>query len=132
MNDYSYQPDLNGSETPPPPRYDYLYGEEKKQGVGFAIASLVLGICSLLCCCLWYVSLACGALAVAFAIINKKHAGEMNGMALAGLVCGIVGAVIGIMIFAYSLVLSLTNPSWLEEFYNSSLETATILLRLFH
>lgn len=129
MNDHPYGPEYNGTEqtqNPPPPRYDYLYGEEKKPWGGFAIASLVLGIISLLCCCLWYISLACGALSVVFAIIQKKRAGDMGGMALAGMVCGIVGAVIAILIFGYSLTLTLTNPDWIEDFYGNSVEYASI------
>ena len=134
MNNYPYEPEQNGTDqaqNPTPPQYDYLYGEEKKQGSGFAIASLVLGILALLCCCLWYISLACGALSIAFAIIHKKRSGDMGGMALAGMVCGIVGAVIALLIFGYSLALTLTNPNWIEDFYGSDFEYALTFRWLF-
>ena len=133
MNDHPYGQGYNDKgqpENPIPPHYDFVYGEEKKPGNGFAIASLVLGIFSLLCCCLWYVSLACGVLSVVFAIVQKKRAGDMGGMALAGMICGIVGAVIALLIFGYSLALTLTNPNWLEDFYASDLEYAFTIHRL--
>lgn len=58
---------------------------EKK---GLSIASMVLGIVALVCCCIWYISIPCSILAIVFAIIGKKKGGK--GMATAGLVLGII------------------------------------------
>lgn len=123
-----------GNQTPvsaPPPRYDYLMPEEKKPGTGFAVASLVTGILSLVCCCVLGVPVVFGILAIVFAVINKKQAGEMNGMALAGLVCGIAGAALGLLLFAYQIVLITTNPNWMEELYGT-LPPETVFALLFH
>lgn len=65
---------------------------------GKAIASLVLGICSIVGCVFYGIpSLICGPLAIIFALMAKrqvadaKAGGSSAGMATAGLVCGIVG-----------------------------------------
>lgn len=58
---------------------------EKK---GLSIASMVLGIIGLVCCCIWYISIPCSILAIIFGIIGKKKGGK--GMAIAGLVLGII------------------------------------------
>ena len=76
--------------------------EKKKENKnGFAIASLVLGIVSLLtccCCCLDTFGIiltgVCAILAIVFAFLSKKNAGgKMDAMAIAGLILGIVAIV---------------------------------------
>lgn len=59
--------------------------EEKK---GLSIASMILGIVSVVLCCVWYISVPCSVLAIIFGIIGKKKGGR--GMAIAGLVLGII------------------------------------------
>jgi len=58
-------------------------------GKGFAIASMVLGIVSVVLFCLWYLAIPCAVLAIVFSVIAKKKAGK-SGMTVAGLVLGIV------------------------------------------
>jgi uncharacterized protein DUF4190 len=65
---------------------------------GKAVASMVLGICSIVGCVMYGIpSLICGPLAIIFAIMAKKQvargeAGSSStGMATAGLICGIIG-----------------------------------------
>ncbi len=69
---------------------------------GKAVASMVLGICAIVGCTLYGVpSLICGPLAIIFAILAQKQVkngtagGSSTGMATAGLVCGIIGLVMG-------------------------------------
>lgn len=67
---------------------------EPKKGAGLAIASMVLGIVSLvISCCIPYVTFIASLLAVIFGgvSLSKKMGGK--GMAIAGLVCGIIGLV---------------------------------------
>lgn len=59
--------------------------EEKK---GLSIASMVLGIISLVLCCIIYISVPCALLAIIFAAAGMKKGGK--GMAIAGLVLGII------------------------------------------
>ena len=58
-------------------------------GKGFAIASMVLGIVSLVIFCFWFISVPCAILAIIFSVVAKKKAGK-SGMTTAGLVLGIV------------------------------------------
>ncbi len=82
---------------------------------GWSVASLVLGILSILCCCLEYGGLIMGALAVVFAIISRRNLGYFDGMAIAGLVTGIIGAVFGIAMLVLGLYLN-ANPEILESY----------------
>ena len=62
--------------------------EGNQETKGFSIASMVLGIVSLVLCCFIYISLPCAILAVIFGIVGMKKGGK--GMGIAGLVLGIV------------------------------------------
>lgn len=78
--------------------------EEKK---GLSIASMVLGIVSIVLCCIYYISIPSSILAIIFGAIGMKKGGK--GMAIAGIVCGIIGlalyilAVIGVATFITGL-----------------------------
>lgn len=68
--------------------------ENKEQEVvqdenkGFSIASMVLGIISIVLFCIWYLSIPCAILAIIFGIVGMKKGAR--GMAIAGLVLGII------------------------------------------
>lgn len=72
--------------------------EQQNGGKGLSIASMVLGIVSVVLCCLWYVSLPCAILAIIFGIIGKKRDGR--GMAIAGLVLGIIAIALYVLAVA--------------------------------
>lgn len=103
MNNESFEPDYTVIN-------EEFAAEQKRQN-GFSIASLVLGIICIVCCCIDFLALVCAALAIIFAILDKKKNGKMNGMALAGLICGIIGAVISV----YFIVDGILNPVELDE-----------------
>jgi hypothetical protein len=63
----------------------------KTPGLGMAIASMVLGIISLLC--FPYIT---GVLAVIFGAVAKNN-GYKSGMATAGIVCGIIGVALWLL-----------------------------------
>ena len=89
----------------------YNFTDEKKNQNGYAIASLVLGVISILscCCCCTNVFglLAMGItaiLAIVFAFVSKKNSdGKMDAKAIAGLVLGIVSVVV-LLLFAIAIV----------------------------
>ncbi len=87
-------------------------GEEVQEKKGLSIASMVLGIVSLVLWCFWYLSIPCAILAIIFGIIGKKRAGK--GMAIAGLVLGIITLVIlGILLLVGASTLSsLNSVNW--------------------
>ncbi|UXY22214.1 DUF4190 domain-containing protein [Streptomyces cynarae] len=76
---------------------------------GMGIASLVLGVISLVLFCLWPVALIVGVLAVIFGIIGRRKArrGEATngGMALAGVICGAVGFVLSAVLLIVLLAI---------------------------
>ena len=95
--------------------------ENKNDPKGFAIASLVLGIVSLvttLCCCGGFVF---SILAIIFGILGKKS--SKSSLATAGLVMGIIAVVFSIISIIISLVFSATGmdvgiESFLNDFFS--------------
>ncbi|HBJ18617.1 MAG TPA: hypothetical protein DDY70_02570 [Clostridiales bacterium] len=81
----------------------------------FSIASLVLGILSLICCCSGFVSFVLGVLAIVFAIVARRHLGYFDGMSIAGMTCGIVGAVLGLMIGILSVTGWIGDNIWGDD-----------------
>lgn len=64
---------------------------------GFAIASLVLGILSLVCCCFWYVSGIFAVIGLVFSIIVLVKHKPGKGLAIAGLICSAIGLIIAVI-----------------------------------
>ncbi len=122
----------NGYNTDFTQSNDYYnqYGNDMQpQGKGKAIAALVLGIVALVfSCCCTYIGIICGVLAVIFGILEIKKNGEGKGMAIAGTVCGGIGAVAGIIMTIINFV-NISNGE--NELYNnlmSQLEGAIQLI----
>lgn len=71
---------------------------------GKAIAALVLGICSIVFSCLIPIlGILLGIVAIVFAVLSNKE-GKSN-MALAGMITGISGIVIGIIMWIINIVI---------------------------
>jgi hypothetical protein len=103
-----------GSGYPPPgypPPGAYGYPQQPyaapQQGNGLGIAAGVCGIIAVVLC--WipfvdYLSIILGALAIIFGFLGLRHAnthgGTGKGMAITGIVCGIVAVVISILFLA--------------------------------
>ena len=97
--DYS-QPN---EQSPFTQNFDTMSPTTQKNGKGFAIASLCLGIASLVlcccCCCLYYAAIVTSILAIIFAVLSKNaNGGKMSGMAIAGLILGIIGIILFLLI----------------------------------
>ena len=93
-NEFNFQ-----STTPAP---------QKKNG--YAVASLVLGIASLLLCCCCCANVfglipmgICAVLAIVFACLSKKDGGKMQPIAIAGLVLGIVSILV-LLLFLVAII----------------------------
>lgn len=78
--------------------------KELKTKSGFGVASLVLGIVSIMFASFWYVAIISGILAIIFGAKSIKKVGSKLGKA--GLVTGIIGLVLSLFIYV-SLVLVL-------------------------
>jgi uncharacterized membrane protein len=80
-----------------------------------SIASMVLGILNLLLVFMPYISVILGILAIILSSISFKeirlHGENGRGMAVAGLVCGIVGILLGLIILALLVFFFLIKAS---------------------
>lgn len=103
---YPQQPPAAPQAPPPPPVYQQtVYPQAPapvKDRKGMAIASLVLGILSLLLCCVPYISIICGIIGLVLGCMSMKSSGK--GMAIAGLICSAFGIIISIIIGIVALV----------------------------
>ena len=115
---------------------------QKKPQNGYAIASLVLGIVSVLCCCcccfvdiLGLILMGVAAiLAIVFAFLSKKNTnGKMDGKAIAGLILGIVAIVMLLLFLAaivgvYTMIGQVPQEevlAFVEETYKPMVDEAT-------
>lgn len=73
---------------------------------GESIASLALGIVSILFVSRFIIAVACGVLAIIFGIKGKKRGGQ--GMATAGFITGIIGLSLQAVLFVFWLILAST------------------------
>ena len=79
-------------------------------GKGFAIASLVTGILSVVCCGSFFI----WAVAIILAIVAKVK-GSKSGMAIAGLILGIIG----FLICVYGVYYNFTHPEQMQEVFEA-------------
>ncbi|MCR5700755.1 MAG: DUF4190 domain-containing protein [Lachnospiraceae bacterium] len=94
------------------------YGAPEEFSKGFAIASLVMGILSLLSCCCTFLSIIFGILGIIFSCVQKKDAeGNKPGMAIVGLILSILGLVISVGSIIY--VLCLGGAASYQDILNS-------------
>lgn len=63
---------------------------------GMAIAAMVLGILSIVLCCLWYIAIPAGLIAVILGALSMKDPSS-KAFAITGIITGIIGLVIGIL-----------------------------------
>lgn len=94
----SYEESEPQSATTSEIRYDEIFDISKPKTMGFSIASMILGILSVVCCCLTWGGLIMGILAIVFAVISRVSLKYFDGMTIAGLILGIFGTVFGISI----------------------------------
>ena len=97
----------------------YEYKEESSEGLeniieelstpktkGYAIASLILGIFSVVCCCVSWLGLIAGAGAIVFSVLSRRHLGYFDTMTVVGMILGIFGVVFGILTIVFTLVVN--------------------------
>ena len=86
-------------QTPPP-------GAQASQGL--AIGSLICGIASIVFFCIWWLSIPLGIVAVVLAVMAKGKIarGEAGGagLAKAGMITGIIGAVLSLLLVLLAIV----------------------------
>lgn len=92
-------------------------GKQKGQGTGLGIASMVLGICSIVFSCIWWLG---GLLAIIGITLGAVQIfkNEKRGMAIAGIICGVIGIIIAIAIVvaAFSMISSPEFQTMMEQY----------------
>lgn len=87
----------------------YNFQEKPK---GFAIASMILGICSyLFCCCSGFISFFPSAAGLVLGIVSLKRNEDGKGMAIAGIVLSAIGILISIIAIIFTIALILEGGS---------------------
>lgn len=79
-----------------PPQYPYPPQPVRRTN-GLAVASMVLGIVSIVFFYALFFSVIMGGMALIFGICSRKGDDKMSGMAVAGIVCGSIGLVLGLL-----------------------------------
>jgi thiol:disulfide interchange protein len=87
--------DMNNVTQNQDPQYQDPLGQDPvtPDRIGFAIASLVLGICSVVFTCI-YIGLPLAILGLIFGILARKS--SKKGMAIAGIILSSAGLVLGV------------------------------------
>ncbi|MBP3706753.1 MAG: DUF4190 domain-containing protein [Clostridia bacterium] len=86
-----------------------MYQQPMVPGKGLGIASMVLGILSLVLFCVWYVAIPCGIIGLVLGAVGYNKARSCNiknGMATAGIVCSCIAlglAVLFVIIVAIGM-----------------------------
>lgn len=93
QQDGQYNPNQQMNQPINQPYQYQQFQEQPESGKNFAIASLVLGIVTFVCCG----NIITAVLSIIFGIISKQRQKENNGMATAGIVLSIIALVLGIV-----------------------------------
>lgn len=115
-----------GFENGNQPYYTQGNGQEvPKESQTLAIVGMVLGILSLLCCCVTYLSIVLAVVSLVLSIVSIVQKKPGKGMAIAGIVCSAVALVIGVVaiILSFAVFDSLTESDWqqiIKEIQNAS------------
>lgn len=90
-----------------------MHSQSTESASGFAIAGMICGILSIICCCAWYISGILGMLGLVFSIMVLVRNLPGKGLAIAGVICAAIGLIlaIGLLVFALSLDRGLSSVS---------------------
>ena len=98
---------------------DYAFSVLNKNGrpktLGWSVASMTVGILSVICCCVFpWAGCVFAVAAIALSIVSRTTLGYFDGMAIAGLILGIFGLIFGI---ASILMIMLIDEEFFKQFY---------------
>ncbi len=96
--------------------YQTEYQSQGNNQSGMSVASLVMGILSLVACCCGWVGIVLGVLGIVFALMSRNDRQPMNGQAKAGLIMSCVG--IGLNIICIILMVVFQVSALLPEIMN--------------
>lgn len=81
--------------------YEDNQQQEPQKRNGLEIAALVLGIIAIPLGCCYGVGAVPGLVGIILGIVSKKKGEKLSGMALAGIICSVVGILIGIAVWVF-------------------------------
>ena len=90
------------------------YGQPEQGNQGFAIAGMVLGIVSLVCCCSGYFALVLGIIGFILSLVSLIQKKPGKGMAITGIVCSSIAFILIIVLTVIGNSVAL-NPTELDE-----------------
>jgi uncharacterized membrane protein len=100
-----------------PTKEKIIQSSNKGGGVAFGVTSMVTGIVALLVGWNPFMSLPLGTVAIVFGFLGIKKP-DSRGMAIAGLVTGIIGVLAGLFLFVVGMVaLSQSNTYMPMQYY---------------
>lgn len=83
------------------------YAQPVVPGKGLGVASMVLGIVSLVLFCIWYLAIPCAIIGAALGGVAQskaKAAGVKNGMAVAGITCSCIALGVAILFLLLGII----------------------------
>ena len=92
-NGYTQAPNSGYSMNGQPAGNPYGQPPSQQEGQGMAIAGMILGIISLVCCCSGYIALVIGIVGFVLSLVVLPQKKPGKGMAIAGIVCSAVAVI---------------------------------------
>lgn len=90
---------------------------EIPESTGTAIASMILGIVSIVFCCSSIFGLIAGIVAIILAQKERNSGRADNGYVKTGLVCGIIGAILGGLVLIYYIVVLIIGGTMSDTWF---------------
>lgn len=104
---------------------DNLFMQMQPKSNAFSIVSLILGIVSITCCCINYLPLVLSVLAITFSVVHRVYTGRFNGMAIAGMACGIVGFAISATMLIVGMIYGDKIEELLKRYYDEMAKSSS-------
>lgn len=92
------------------------YVETNNGRKGMGIASMILGIVSVVLCCLWYITPITSVIGLILGIISLKREDAAKGMAITGIVLSSIGILIAAYII-FCIVIAYSNSDLYNQIY---------------
>ena len=100
----TYYHDINTPPADGEDRYYEFFNKDKPKTIVWSLASMILGIVSIVCSLFGWVGLIFGIAAVVLAIVSRLNLGYFDKMSVLGLIFGIFGIVFGAAIIIFDIL----------------------------
>jgi hypothetical protein len=101
-NAQQFQQYQNAAYDPYAPTQYYTAPYVQRGPSGISIASMVLGIVSVVIFCIWFLSIPCALLAIILGFVSVKDP-PARGFAITGIICGFVSIAILVIVFLIAI-----------------------------